>query len=142
MAKWGEKRPAGTGLGIAIVRSFNTIVAQVAEVTVSPDGALKVNHVWVAADPGRVVNPNGFAQQMESGVIYGLAAALGEEITFENGAVQQSNFTDYPVTLMADAPHIHVETITRDAKWGEMQVLTVLWKREGAGWKYINAYLY
>jgi isoquinoline 1-oxidoreductase beta subunit len=118
MAKWGEKRPAGTGLGIAIVRSFNTIVAQVAEVTVSPDGALKVNHVWVAADPGRVVNPNGFAQQMESGVIYGLAAALGEEITFENGAVQQSNFTDYPVTLMADAPHIHVETITSDAKLG------------------------
>jgi isoquinoline 1-oxidoreductase subunit beta len=55
---------------------------------------------------------------MESGVIYGLAAALGEEITFENGAVQQTNFTDYPVTVMAETPRIHVQTITSEAKLG------------------------
>jgi isoquinoline 1-oxidoreductase subunit beta len=118
MARWSEKRPAGTALGIALVESFATVVAEVAEVTVGADGGLKVNHVWVAADPGEVINPNGFAQQMESGVIYGLAAALDEEITFENGAVQQTNFTDYPVVRMAESPRIDVAVIESGARTG------------------------
>jgi isoquinoline 1-oxidoreductase beta subunit len=118
MARWTEKRPAGTGLGIAIVESFGTVVAEVIEVTVGADGAVKVNQVWVAADPGEVISPNGFEAQMQSGAIYGLSAALFDEITYENGSVVQQNFPDYPVLTMADAPRITVKTVLTGARTG------------------------
>lgn len=118
MANWSAARPARTGLGIAIVESFGTIVAEVAEVSVSPEGAIKVSNVWVAADAGEVVNPDGFAQQMESGVIYGLCAALTGEITFENGQVVQKNFNDHPILLMRETPKIHTRIIESGARMG------------------------
>jgi isoquinoline 1-oxidoreductase beta subunit len=110
MAEWDRKRE-GSALGIAIVESFHTVVAEVAEVALDAEGLPRVLNVWVAADPGLVVNPNGFAQQMESGVIYGLSAALFDEITFAEGRVQQTNFHDYPVMKLADCPKIHVQTL-------------------------------
>jgi isoquinoline 1-oxidoreductase subunit beta len=118
MARWSEKRPAGRGLGIAIVESFGTVVAEVMEVTVGADGAVKVNQVWVAADPGEVITPNGFEAQMQSGVIYGLSAALFDEITYENGQVVQQNFPDYPVLTLADAPPVTVKTVQTGARTG------------------------
>jgi len=98
----------GRAHGVALHRSFGTTVAQVAEVSVE-NGLIRVHRVVCAIDCGLVVNPNIVAQQVESGVIFGLSAALHGEITFKGGRVQQSNFGDYPVLRMSEAPE--VETI-------------------------------
>ena len=75
-------------------------------------------NVWAAADPGYVINPDGFTAQMESGVIYGLTAALYGEITIEDGRVVQSNFHDYEMVRMDEAPDIHVTLINSGARLG------------------------
>ncbi len=98
----------GRAHGVALHRSFGSTVAQVAEVSVR-EGTIRVHRVVCAIDCGLVVNPNIVAQQVESGVIFGLSAALYGEITFKDGRVQQSNFGDYPVLRMSEAPQ--VETI-------------------------------
>ena len=100
--------PSGRAHGLAVHQSFGTVVAQVAEVSVE-QGGIRVHRVVCAVDCGLVVNPNIVAQQVESGVVFGLSAALGGEITFANGQPLQSNFADYPVLRMAQAPE--VETI-------------------------------
>lgn len=116
-AGWGREVPDGRGLGIALVDSFGTVVAQVVEVDVTGPEP-KVVHVWCAADPGYVMNPDGFTAQIESGIIYGLTAALYGNITIEEGAVVQSNFHDYPMLRMRDAPEITVKLINSGAKVG------------------------
>ena len=98
----------GRAHGVALHRSFGTTVAQVAEVSVR-EGTIRVHRVVCAIDCGLVVNPNIVAQQVESGVVYGLSAALHGEITLKDGKVEQSNFGDYPVLRMSEAPE--VETI-------------------------------
>jgi isoquinoline 1-oxidoreductase beta subunit len=97
--------PAGRAHGLALHTSFGTIVAQVAEVSVEGK-AIRVHRVVCAVDCGIVVNPNIAAQQVESSVLFGLSAALAGEITIEGGRVQQSNFSDYPVLRMPDAPQV------------------------------------
>ena len=84
--------------------SFGSIVAQVAEVVVADGNTLQVKRVTCAIDCGPVVNPAIVRAQMESGIIYGLSAALYGEITLANGAVEQSNFPDYDAVRLADAP--------------------------------------
>ncbi len=116
-ANWGRAVPEGRGLGIALVDSFGTVVAQVVEVDVTGPEP-KVVHVWCAADPGFAMNPDGFVAQIESGIIYGLTAALYGDITIEEGAVVQSNFHDYPMLRMSEAPEISVEVINSGAKVG------------------------
>lgn len=116
-AGWGKVLPAGQGIGISIVESFGTICAQVVQVDMS-SGEPRVSHVYAAADPGFVVNPDGFTAQMESGVIYGLTAALYGEITIEEGRVVQSNFHDYEIVRMDNAPEIHVTLINSGARLG------------------------
>jgi isoquinoline 1-oxidoreductase beta subunit len=96
---------AGRAHGVAVHASFGSIVAQVAEVSIE-DGAIKVHRVVCAIDCGIAVNPNIIAQQMESAVVFGLSAALGGEITIRNGKVEQSNYHDYPVLRMAQAPQV------------------------------------
>jgi isoquinoline 1-oxidoreductase beta subunit len=116
---WGKPLPAGTGRGIAIHESFDTIVAQVAEVAVSPRGEVKVQRVVAAVDCGHVVNPRLVEMQIESGVIYGLTAAMFDAITIKNGAVEQGNFDTYPMVRMADAPRIETYlTPSNGARWG------------------------
>ncbi|MCS4435246.1 xanthine dehydrogenase family protein molybdopterin-binding subunit [Aquiflexum gelatinilyticum] len=110
-SNWGAPLPANWGRGIAIAQSFGSIVAEVAEVEVGIDGKVKVHRVVCAVDPGFAIHPNGFIAQMESGIIYGLAAAMTGEITIENGAVAQSNFHNYPVTRMNEAPKIETHII-------------------------------
>ncbi|MDY0977054.1 molybdopterin cofactor-binding domain-containing protein [Massilia sp. CFBP9012] len=100
--------PAGRAHGVALHRSFGSTVAQVAEVSVA-DGEIRVHRVVCAIDCGLAVNPNIVAQQVESGVVFGLSAALAGEITIEAGKIQQSNFGDYPLPRMGQVPH--VETI-------------------------------
>lgn len=116
-ADWGRAVPEGRGLGIALVDSFGTVVAQVVEVDVTGPEP-RVVHVWCAADPGYAMNPDGFTAQIESGIIYGLTAALYGDITIEEGAVVQSNFHDYPMLRMDEAPEISVEIINSGAKIG------------------------
>jgi isoquinoline 1-oxidoreductase beta subunit len=104
VAKAG-KPPAGRAHGVALHQSFGSIVAQVAEVSIE-DGAIRVHRVTCAVDCGIAVNPNIIAQQMESGVIFGLSAALSGEITIKDGQVQQSNFHDYQVLRADRAPQV------------------------------------
>ncbi len=110
MANWGSAMPTNHGRGVALVRSFNTIVAMVAEVDMS-SGATKVNKVYCAADPGFAMNPDGFVAQMEGGIVYGLTAALYGDISIRNGAVEQSNFHDYQMLRMNEMPAVTVEII-------------------------------
>jgi len=117
MAGWGKELPAGQAQGISITESFMTIVAEVVTVDMS-QGEPRVLHVACAADAGMAVNPDGFKAQMESGIIYGLTAALYGEITIEDGAVSQSNFHDYQPVRMNDAPEIDVQIILSDAPIG------------------------
>ncbi|MEO0551216.1 MAG: molybdopterin cofactor-binding domain-containing protein [Pseudomonadota bacterium] len=114
---WGREVAEGRGLGIALVDSFGTVVAQVVEVDVTGPEP-RVIHVWCAADPGYAMNPDGFTAQIESGIIYGLTAALYGDITIENGAVMQSNFHDYQMLRIDQAPEITVKIINSGAKVG------------------------
>ncbi|MCR9085072.1 MAG: molybdopterin-dependent oxidoreductase, partial [Cyclobacteriaceae bacterium] len=108
---WNSPLPTNWGRGIAIAQSFGSIVAEVAEVEVNVEGKVKVHRVVCVADAGFAIHPDGFKAQMESGIIYGLAAAMSGEITIENGAVAQSNFHDYQVTRMSEAPKIETHII-------------------------------
>jgi isoquinoline 1-oxidoreductase beta subunit len=110
-AGWGQPLPAGSGRGIALRASFGSIVAQVAEVAVTDGKTLQVKRVTCAVDCGPVVNPAIVRAQMESGIIYGLSAALYGEITLANGAVEQSNFPDYDAVRLADAPAMTVHLV-------------------------------
>ena len=108
-ANWDAPRGAGKGRGIALHASFGTIVAQVVDVAIAPGGKVAVERVSCAVDAGFAVNPDGMVAQMESGIVYGLSAALYGEISISAGRVQQSNFHDYPVLRMDEMPV--VETV-------------------------------
>jgi len=109
-AGWG-RAPAGHAQGLALHRFWSdTIVAEVAEVSVA-DGKVRVHRVTCAVDCGVAINPDGVRAQIEGGVMYGLSAALHGQITVDGGRVQQSNFHDYPVVRMPEAPAIEVHLI-------------------------------
>ena len=107
------KRAKGFGMGIAAHAYLDcgTYVAEVAEVEVKPDGVVKVHRVVCAVDCGLAVNPLNIRAQMESGIIFGLSAALHGEITLEKGRVVQSGFSDYPMLRLADSPKIEVHIV-------------------------------
>jgi isoquinoline 1-oxidoreductase beta subunit len=107
-ANWGKPLPAGRGRGIATHFSFDSYVAQVAEVSVDKNGMVRVHRMVCAVDCGRVVNPDSVKAQMEGGIIFGLTAALKDEITLAQGRVQQRNFHDYPMLRINEAPEIEV----------------------------------
>ena len=104
---WGSAAPQGRARGIAMAESFGSFVAEVAEVSIQ-DGRPRVHKVWCAIDCGVVVNPAIVRAQMESGIVYGLTAALYGEINIEGGRVVQSNFHDYPMLRMDEAPEVEV----------------------------------
>lgn len=113
-AGWGRPLPAGVGRGIAVHESFGSFVAQVAEVSLTPQGQVRVGRVVCAIDCGRIVNPNTIAAQMEGGIIFGLSAALHGAITLKNGRVEQGNFDGYPLVRMDSAPRIEVHIVASD----------------------------
>jgi isoquinoline 1-oxidoreductase beta subunit len=110
-SEWGKPLPAGRGRGIAGLYGFGSYVAHVAEVTVAKDGTLRVDRVVVAVDCGQVINPDLVAAQIEGGVVFGLTSALYDEITIQNGQVQQSNFDNYPMLRIADMPKVEVHLV-------------------------------
>jgi isoquinoline 1-oxidoreductase beta subunit len=109
-ADWGSPLGEGRGRGISFQECFGSIVAQVVEVTVV-DGQTQVDRVVAAVDPGIAVSPDGLSAQIESGIVYGLTAALYGGITIENGEVKQSNFNDYQALRMSGAPKIETHII-------------------------------
>ena len=107
---WTRTLQQGRGRGISLQESFGSIVAQVVEVTVV-EGKLSVDRVVAVIDAGIAVAPDGIAAQLESGIIYGLTAALHGEITVENGSIAESNFDDYKAVRMDEAPKIETHII-------------------------------
>jgi isoquinoline 1-oxidoreductase beta subunit len=108
----GEKR----GRGVAVHESFNSYVAQVVEVTVKADKSFTVDRVVCAVDCGIAVNPDNVRAQMEGGIGFGLSAALYGAITIRNGAVEQSNFHDYPVLRIDAMPKVEVHIVPSTTK--------------------------
>ena len=106
-SEWASPVPGGRARGIAVAESFGSFVAEVAEISIQ-DGQLHVHKVWCAIDCGMVVNPAIVRAQMESGIVYGLTAALYGRINIQGGRVVQSNFHDYQMLRMRDAPDIEV----------------------------------
>ncbi|MEK0083125.1 molybdopterin cofactor-binding domain-containing protein [Benzoatithermus flavus] len=118
-ARWGQPLGPRRGMGIAAHRSFLTYVATVVETEVAPDGTVHIPRVVMAVDAGTVVNPDRVKAQMEGACIYALSAAFFGEITAKDGAIQQSNFHDYPVARMANAPRrIEVHLVESEAPPG------------------------
>lgn len=104
----------GVGRGVALVESFGSIVAQVAEVELVDGAPPRVRQVWAAVDCGRVVNPDTVKAQIEGGIIFGLTAALNGRISFAGGTAEQQNFDAYPLLSLADAPAVSVIIIASD----------------------------
>jgi len=107
-ADWGKPLPKGSGRGIAGFFSFRTYMVQVAEVSVGNDGAVRVNRIVCAVDCGTAVNPDGVRAMAESAINYALTPVLTGEITIKDGAVLQSNFHEYQVLRLDQAPLIEV----------------------------------
>jgi len=113
-AGWGTPLAAGRARGIAVYKSFESFAAQVAEVSVSPAGEVRVHRVVCAIDCGMHVNPSTIEAQMQSGIVFGLTAALKGAITIENGRVMQSNFHDYQMLRIAEMPVVEVHIVPSD----------------------------
>ncbi len=116
-AGWGKPLPKGRAQGIAVHESFGSFVAQVAEVSIE-NGAIRVHKVTCAIDCGIAVNPEGIRAQMESGITYGLSAALYGKLTFKNGEIEQSNFHDYPVLRANEMPVVDTHIVPSTEKSG------------------------
>jgi CO/xanthine dehydrogenase Mo-binding subunit len=125
-SNWGEPLPPGSGRGIACWSTWNvTPVAQVAEVSVSSDGHVRVHRVVCAIDCGLVVNPDMVTAQMEGGIVWGLTAALKGSIDIEQGSVMQTNFANYPLLQIDEMPRVEVHIVPSDRRpsgVGEMGV--------------------
>jgi isoquinoline 1-oxidoreductase beta subunit len=110
-AGWGQPLPQGVGRGVSIQFVFATYMAQVAEVEVSKDGAVRVRRVVCAVDCGTVVNPDTVLAQIQSAIIFGVTAALYGQITLKDGRVEQTNFDTYQILRMSEAPDIEVHIV-------------------------------
>jgi isoquinoline 1-oxidoreductase subunit beta len=110
-AGWGTPGAPGRARGIAMHQSFGSFVAQVAEVSVSPEGEVRVHKVVCAVDCGKAVNPSTIEAQVESAVVFGLTAALYGAITFKNGRVEQNNLDTYPLLRIGEMPLVEVHIL-------------------------------
>jgi isoquinoline 1-oxidoreductase subunit beta len=116
-AEWGEPLPAGRFRGLAIHESFESFVAEVAEVSIEGN-RVRVHRVVCAVDCGVCANPAGVEAQLQSGVVFGLTAALHGELTLKAGRVRQSNFHDYPLLRMREMPKVEVHIVSSSEKSG------------------------
>jgi isoquinoline 1-oxidoreductase subunit beta len=117
-ARWAEPASAGIHRGIAVEQVDDAFVAAVAEISVTADGTLKVHRFVCAIDCGHVVNPMTVEMQIESGVAFGLTAALYGEIGIKDGQVQQGNFHDYPMLRLAAMPRVETVLVASGGFWG------------------------
>jgi isoquinoline 1-oxidoreductase beta subunit len=119
-AGWGQSLPKGSGRGVSLQNVFGSYLAQVAELEVSNEGAVRIRRVVCAVDCGTVVNPDTVEAQIQSGIIFGATAALYGEITVQNGRVEQSNFDAYQIMRMNEAPVIEVYIVNSSEPPGGM----------------------
>jgi isoquinoline 1-oxidoreductase subunit beta len=117
-AGWGAALPEGVGRGIAIQRSYMSIVAQVVEASIGSQREVNVHRVFAAIDPGHAVNPRTIEMQIEGAIVYALTAALYGEITIRDGRVEQSNFHDYEMLRVAQMPTVETVIVPSGASWG------------------------
>lgn len=113
-AGWGRALPQGRGLGLGFFFSHAGHVAEVAEVSVSADKQVTVHEVWVAADLGQIVNLSGAENQFQGSVVDGVSALAGQRISIRSGAIEQTNFHQYPLLRLPQSPKIHVDFLTSD----------------------------
>jgi isoquinoline 1-oxidoreductase beta subunit len=129
MADWKKPRGNDRALGIAFSDYHESFSAGIAEVSLDrKTGKIKVHNYWIAGDAGIIVQPENAHAQLESAVVYGLGSALTEELTYKDGAVQQSNFHNYQLIRMSDMPQVHTKIIVTDnapTGLGELGVPTV-----------------
>jgi isoquinoline 1-oxidoreductase beta subunit len=116
-AGWSQPLAKGRGRGIAVHFAFESYNAQVAEVSVT-DGKVRVHRIVSAVDCGHYVNPGIIAAQLEGGAVFGASAALYQELTFENGHLQQTNFHTFPVMRMNECPEIETHIVESNEKSG------------------------
>ena len=117
-AGWDKPLAPGLSRGIALVEAYGTLCAQVVEASVSDKGQVRVHRVVAAIDTGHVVNPAILQSQVESGIVYGLTAALYGTITIENGGVRQANFDDYEMLRLAEMPTVETVLVPSGGFWG------------------------
>ena len=117
---WGQPLPERVGRGISLQHAFATYMAQVAEVDVSKNGAVRVRRVTCAVDCGTVINPDTVRAQIQSGIMFGITAALYGNITLKDGRVEQSNFDTYQILRIDEAPAIDVHIVPSRAPPGGM----------------------
>ncbi len=118
-AGWGKTLPAGHAQGMALMEGYDTYMAMVAEISMV-DGRIKVHKVTVASDAGQMVNPDTVEAQIQSSIIFGLGAAIMQEITLDKGRVQQTNYNTFPVVRMNESPAIDIILVTSTEKPGGM----------------------
>ena len=119
-AGWGRSLPDGIGRGVSVQFAFATYMAQVAEVEVAKDGAVRVRRVVCAVDCGTVVNPDTVRAQIQSAIMFGVTAALYGAVTLKDGRVEQSNFHDYRILRMNEAPAVEVHIVQNSEPPGGM----------------------
>jgi isoquinoline 1-oxidoreductase beta subunit len=119
-AGWGQPLPKGSGRGVSLQFAFATYMAQVAEVEVSKDGAVRVRRVVCAVDCGTAVNPDTVRAQIQSAIVFGVTAALYGKITLKDGRVEQSNFDSYQILRMNEAPAVEVHIVQNSEPSGGM----------------------
>lgn len=117
MAEWGEALPAGTAKGFAFTLSFGSWVGEVVQVRDTPDG-IRIDKVWIAADVGTAIDPGIIEAQLTSAVVFGLSAAMGQEITVAGGMVEQSNFHDFDALRINQCPQFEVAILQNYHKMG------------------------
>ena len=118
MANWGTPLGERRGRGVSVNNTFGSYMAQIAEVTVSKSGEVRVDRVICVVDTGVAINPDTIVAQMQSGIIFGITAVLWGEITLKNGRVEQSNFDNYRMLRIDEAPVIEVEVVKSSADPG------------------------
>ncbi len=117
MAKWGEALPAGKAKGFAFTLSFGSWVGEIVQVADTPDG-IRIEKVWIAADVGTAIDPGIIEAQLTSGAVFGLSAAIGQEITFADGMVEQSNFHDFDAMRIFQCPSFEVAILENYHRMG------------------------
>jgi isoquinoline 1-oxidoreductase beta subunit len=117
-AGYGKPLPEGHFHGISQIMGYGSYVAGVAEVSVSPDGVLKIHKITAATDPGYAVNPAQIERQVAGSFVYGLSAALYGEITVKDGAVEQTNFDSYNVMRIEEMPQVEAALVPSGGFWG------------------------
>lgn len=117
MAKWGEALPAGRAKGFAFTLSFGSWVGEIVQVADTPDG-IRIEKVWIVADVGTAIDPDIIEAQLTSGAVFGLSAAIGQEITLADGMVEQSNFNDYDAMRIFQCPAFEVAILENYHRMG------------------------